>query len=192
LSDLGDFSKGSGITKNDVVSVGLPCVRYAELYTQYNFVISECVSFVSKDVSKLAKPIQQGDILFAGSGETKEEIGKCAVYNNSVLAYAGGDTIIFRPWKANSIFLSYFLNTVGRRYLNRLGQGDSIVHIHAENLKKIYVLLPPLPEQEKIADILSAADEEIDVLNKKLEALKKQKQGLMQQLLTGKIRVKVN
>ena len=189
LGDLGIFSKGSGITKNDLVSDGLPCIRYAELYTKYNFVIPNCVSFISEEVSKTAKPIQCGDILFAGSGETKEEIGKCAVYDNPITAYAGGDNIILHPSGVNSVFLSYFLNTAGRRYLNRLGQGDSIVHIHAEHLKKIYVPIPPLPEQEKITEILGTWDEAIEKLSNLIEQKKLLKKGLMQKLLTGKTRL---
>lgn len=189
LGELGSFSKGSGITKNDLVSEGIPCVRYAELYTKYNFVISNCISFVSEEVSKTAKPIKYGDILFAGSGETKEEIGKCAAYISRISAYAGGDNIILRPFQDNSIFLSYFLNTVGRRYLNRLGQGDSIVHIHAENLKKVYIPIPPLPEQEKIAGILGTWDEAIEKLSNLIEQKKLLKKGLMQKLLTGKTRL---
>lgn len=190
LGELGSFSKGSGITKNDLVSEGIPCVRYAELYTKYNFVISNCISFVSEEVSKTAKPIKYGDILFAGSGETKEEIGKCAAYISRISAYAGGDNIILRPFQDNSIFLSYFLNTVGRRYLNRLGQGDSIVHIHAENLKKVYIPIPPLPEQEKIAGILGTWDEAIEKLSNLIEQKKLLKKGLMQKILTGKTRLK--
>ena len=189
LGELGSFSKGSGITKNDLVSEGIPCVRYAELYTKYNFVISNCISFVSEEVSKTAKPIKYGDILFAGSGETKEEIGKCAAYISRIPAYAGGDNIILRPFQDNSIFLSYFLNTVGRRYLNRLGQGDSIVHIHAENLKKVYIPIPPLAEQEKIAGILGTWDEAIEKLSDLIEQKKLLKKGLMQRLLTGKTRL---
>lgn len=56
----------------------------------------------------------------------------------------------------------------------------------------ITIRVPDITEQQAIADVLSTADEEIDLLNKKLEALKEQKKGLMQQLLTGQIRVKVN
>lgn len=189
LGELGCFSKGSGITKNDLISEGIPCVRYAELYTKYNFVIPKCVSFISEDTAKTAKQVQLGDILFAGSGETKEEIGKCAAYVNKTPAYAGGDNIIFRPHQDNSIFLSYFLNTIGRCYLNRFGQGDSIVHIHAENLKKICILLPPLSEQEKIAEILSCWDDGIEKLSALIEKKKIQKKALMQQLLTGKTRL---
>lgn len=50
---------------------------------------------------------------------------------------------------------------------------------------------PPFSEQQKIAEVLSACDEEISLLQQKLQALQKQKKGLMQQLLTGKTRVKV-
>lgn len=191
LGLLGEFSKGSGITKNDLVQDGLPCVRYAELYTKFDFIIPFCISFISEETAKTAKPIQKGDILFAGSGETKEEIGKCAIYMNDLNAYAGGDNIIFRTTQAEPLYLSFYLNTLGRKLLNKLGQGDSIVHIHSGDLKNVIIPLPPLCEQEKIADILSKADEEIDLLTSKLSALKSQKKGLMQKLLTGQIRVKV-
>ncbi len=56
---------------------------------------------------------------------------------------------------------------------------------------KIKVNIPTVEEQQKIASVLNAADKEIDLLSDKLEALKNQKKGLMQKLLTGKIRVKV-
>ena len=61
--------------------------------------------------------------------------------------------------------------------------------VYLGELGKITLRLPPLPEQEKIAAVLSAADEEISTLEKQLAAYKQQKLGLMQQLLTGKIRV---
>ena len=56
----------------------------------------------------------------------------------------------------------------------------------------ITISIPDTKEQQAIADVLSTADDEINLLNQKLEALKEQKKGLMQQLLTGQTRVKVN
>ena len=56
----------------------------------------------------------------------------------------------------------------------------------------ITISVPDISEQQAIADVLSTADDEIDLLNKKLILFKEQKKGLMQQLLTGNIRVKVN
>lgn len=189
LGLLGDFSKGSGITKKDLVQEGLPCVRYAELYTKFDFIIPFCISFISEEIAKTAKPIQKGDILFAGSGETKEEIGKCAVYMNNLNAYAGGDNIIFRTTKAEPLYLSFYLNTLGRKQLNKIGQGDSIVHIHSADLKRVIIPLPPLPEQEKIAEILGTWDTAIEKLSALIEQKKQLKKGLMQRLLTGKQRL---
>lgn len=57
---------------------------------------------------------------------------------------------------------------------------------------KIKVNIPTIEEQQKIASVLNAADKKIELLSDKLEALKNQKKGLMQKLLTGGIRVKIN
>ena len=66
-------------------------------------------------------------------------------------------------------------------------------YIVLDTLSKMKLNVPvDIAEQKAIADVLSTADEEINLLNKKLEALKEQKKGLMQQLLTGQTRVKVN
>ena len=56
-------------------------------------------------------------------------------------------------------------------------------------IKAYQIPLPSLPEQRKIATVLSACDREIEFLSKKVDVLKEQKKGLMQQLLTGKVRV---
>jgi type I restriction enzyme S subunit len=58
-------------------------------------------------------------------------------------------------------------------------------------IEKIKIKLPSKEEQEKIAQTLTLADKEIELLKNELEALKKQKKGLMQRLLTGEVRVKV-
>jgi type I restriction enzyme S subunit len=57
--------------------------------------------------------------------------------------------------------------------------------------KKMKIKLPPIQEQQKIAQLLTLADKEIELLKKELETLKEQKRGLMQGLLSGGVRVKV-
>ena len=77
--------------------------------------------------------------------------------------------------------------------LLKISQGGTRKSLKFSALKTLKIYIPSdINEQQAIADVLSAADEEIDLLNKKLEALKEQKKGLMQQLLTGQTRVKVN
>ena len=56
-------------------------------------------------------------------------------------------------------------------------------------MKTISIKLPNLKKQQKIAEVLTTCDDEINLLNLKLENLKKQKQGLIQKLLSGKVRI---
>jgi type I restriction enzyme S subunit len=70
-------------------------------------------------------------------------------------------------------------------------EGGTLQRLYNNILRSAPFVCPPLPEQKKIAEILSKADEEIDLLNQELEKLKMQKKGLMQKLLTGVWRVKL-
>lgn len=190
LGMIGTFSKGKGLSKSELIETGIPSIRYGEIYTTHHYVIKKFYSFISPESARESKRIQQNDILFAGSGETLEDIGKCVAFTDEVKAYAGGDVIILRPKNIDSIFLAYSLNagyTIRQKY--RIGQGHSVVHIYSKDLKQLLIFTPSLPEQKKIAAVLSACDKEIDLLTQKRDALKTQKKGLMQKLLTGQVRV---
>lgn len=190
LADIGSFSKGSSISKEQLVDTGHNAVRYGELYTRYHFQIKKIYSFIPGSIIPETKKIKYGDILFAGSGETIDEIGKSAAYLLKEDCYAGGDLIIFSPKSANSLFLSYFLNIgEARKKLRELGQGQSIVHIYKSDIEKLRLHLPSLPEQNRIVSVLETWDEAIEKLAMKIEFKKRIKKGLMQRLLTGKLRL---
>jgi type I restriction enzyme S subunit len=104
LGDLGQFQKGSGIRRDDAQSGDLACVRYGELYTTHDNIIRTFASRLSATVAATARRLRRGDLLFAGSGETKEEIGKCAAIIDDIEAYAGGDVVILRPREGDSNF----------------------------------------------------------------------------------------
>jgi len=192
LSELGYFSKGKGITKSELVANGLPCIRYGELYTTHDFTIKEFVSFISKKTAEESKEIKDGDILFAGSGETIEEIGKSAAFVKKGKAYAGGDIIILSTNRnVNAECLSYILEIdYVRKQKRRLGQGNSVVHIYPNDLSKLEIPLPPLPEQRAIANLLSTWDTAISKHKQLIAQKELRKKWLMQNLLTGKKRLK--
>lgn len=193
LSSLGIFSKGAGILKDQVVETGLNAVRYGELYTKYNYQIRKVHSHIPASIISETKKIKYGDILFAGSGETIDEIGKSAAYLIHKDAYAGGDIIIFTPKNSDSMFLSYFLNVgESRKKLRELGQGQSVVHLYKSDLEKIKLHIPAITEQKAIANILNLSENEICNLEKKLSLLKEQKTHLLNNLITGIIRTPVN
>ncbi len=192
LSQIGIFLRGKGITKTDLTDSGVPCLRYAEIYTSFNDVVTKLNSVVSKEAALRATPIHYGDIIFATSGETAEEIGKAIAYLGNDPAVAGGDTVILRGHGQDPCYLAYVLNSQEAvRQKARLGKGNSVVHIHAKDLGEIRIPLPPLPEQRKIAEILRTWDEAIEKLDMLKAAKGRYKRGLMQKLLTGEWRVAV-
>lgn len=93
-----------------------------------------------------------------------------------------------------SKFVYYVTNTDEFRVRGEANMQGSAgqKRVTTDYLKQFPLKLPPLPEQQKIAQILTAADNEIELLQKKLAFLKQEKTALMQQLLTGKRRVKIN
>ena len=186
LKDIGNFLRGSGISKKDLSDTGIPAIRYGDIYTKYDFVIKNVSSFTNSKGTELKK----GDILFAGSGETAEEIGKSVAFIDDYKAFAGGDIIIFRPnIDLNSLFLSYILNSGKcRKDISIMGQGHTVVHIYASSLEILKVILPPLDEQKRIAEVLSLCDKLIENLTKLIEKKEIYKKGVMQRVLSGEVR----
>ena len=85
-------------------------------------------------------------------------------------------------------YLYYFLDDFQKNVCSFVETGTQ-GNLNAEIVKNFKIKLPNLNEQQKIAEVLTACDDEINLLNLKLENLKKQKQGLMQKLLNGKVRI---
>lgn len=190
LERLGTFYKGQGIRRDDVSIEGMPCIRYGEIYTRYDDYVVVPESRIPGDVAQSAFPLKTGDILFAGSGETAEEIGMCVAYLGEQQAYAGGDIVVLRPARGISAYLGHLLNHPSiARQKARLGQGDAVVHINARSLAQIEVRLPPEDEQTAIATVLSDMDAEIEALERRRGKARQVKQGMMQQLLTGRVRL---
>ena len=91
--------------------------------------------------------------------------------------------------KMSHSFLQFLIHRVVDEILS-LTTGSTFPNVDSKSLKGIEVHIPPYQEQIAIAKILEAADKEINLFKQKLEAYKEQKKGLMQVLLTGKVRLK--
>lgn len=181
LGDICEFLKGKGISKDDLADNGIPCIRYGELYTIYDEIIQKVVSRTNLDSGELIFS-KANDIVLPTSGETAIDICKasCVMIDNVAL---GGDLNVLRS-KQNGAFLSYYINHMAKYDIAKLAQGVSIVHLYASELKSLQIPLPPLAEQEKIAQILGVWDKGISVLKSLIEAKTKRKKALMQRLLT--------
>ena len=78
-----------------------------------------------------------------------------------------------------------------KRFLISFGMGGGQPNINQEIIKTFHVAFPPLPEQQKIASILSNTDEKIQSYERYRQKLQRLKKSLMQKLLTGEVRVAV-
>lgn len=117
-------------------------------------------------------------------------IGKVAVIDKDN-TYVLSDHIFRIKTTENSNFLAYLINSdLINKKIRREVSGTAQLGLGKRTIENLKIKLPNLKEQQKIAEVLTACDDEINLLNLKLENLKKQKQGLMQQLLSGKVRTK--
>lgn len=191
LGEIGDLRKGAGISRGEAGSGSIPCIRYGEIYTDYSAYTFETATGISADAASRATRMSFGDIVFACTGETKEDIGKCVAYMSNTIGYAGGDTHVFTPNRGiDPVFLSSLLNTSEvRRQKAAYGQGDAVVHISGDSLKAIELCIPPYEEQQAIAKVLMDFDNEIAANEHKLEKYRQIRQGMMRELLTGHIRL---
>lgn len=189
LAHFGEFRKGRGIARADITDEGVPAILYGDLYTQYELKAETLVKRTTPEVAANAEEIRTGDLLLTGSGETKEDIGRCIVYLGKEKAYAGGDVIILRQNKADSLYLSYVLNSapvVAQK--TQMAKGEIVVHIYSSDLRDIVFLLPPLPEQRAIAAFLDERTARIDALvarkRRLVQLLKEKRQALITRAVT--------
>ena len=196
LGQFGTLSKGKGGNKGDEVPFGIPCVRYGDLYTTHTYFIWKSRSFVSQEKATDYTPLRFGDVLFAASGETIEEIGKSAVNLIQTDACCGGDIILFRSkHRVNAQFLGYATDcSPVAIQKSTAGRGITVKHIYGDQLKYVTLTLPPLCEQDAIVRFLDHADRRIRryIRSKErlIELLEEQKQAIIHQAVTGQIDVR--
>ena len=192
LGAIGKTYNGlAGITKDDFEEGSDKYIPYINIYMNGVVNTSELGSV---RINSRQNTVAYGDILFTTSSETPNEVGFSSVLLNEVdNLYLNSFCFGYRLINFNSLIPQYaayyFRSNIFRKKMYKLAQGSTRFNISKEEVMKLMVELPPEQEQSAIADVLSTTDKTIQKEKQKLEALKQQKKGLMQQLLTGKRRV---
>ena len=197
LGRIGLFFKGSGGTKEDEREEGIPCVRYGDLYTHHRFFITASRACVAPELAATTyTPIAYGDVLFAGSGETMEEIGKSAVNLIRGPVCCGGDVIVFRPSiDAEARFLGYMADCSASVHQKAcIGRGFTVMHIYSSDLKYMTVAIPPVPEQAAIVSFLDRTTAALDAATasaqRETALLREYRTRLIADVVTGKLDVR--
>lgn len=191
LDEIFQFKKGQGLSKKAVVEDGLtPCVLYGELYTHYGDVIRAVKSCTN---SNGGVPSKTGDVLIPASTTTTgiDLANATAVLEDGIRL--SGDINILRPLETDTDprFMARLLTYAETFKLARRAQGSTIVHLYGSHLKDIVISVPSHEEQVAISDAIDLTEGPVQALQGKLQTLKTEKAALMQQLLTGKRRVKL-
>ena len=188
------FAKGKGITKDEVIEDGsIPCVRYGEIYSKYNNKFDSCFSMTEEKFIPTPQYFSYGNILFAGTGELIEEIGKNIVYVGQQRCLAGGDIIVMKH-NENPVFLNYALSSSYSQAQKSYGKIKlKVVHISETDIGNILVALPSIKEQNLIADYLDDKCTKIDkaIVDKEqvIEKMTEYKKSLIYESVTGKRKV---
>ena len=134
-------------------------------------------------------PVKKGDILICVRNGSKSLIGKCALINEDAEGMAFGAFMAIFRGEFNYYLIHVFSTDIYNREIHR-NLGATINSINGSDLKEFKIPLPPLPEQKAIAKVLSTADAAIHTTEKLIAQKELRKKWLMQQLLTGKKRLK--
>ena len=190
LGQVGTLTKGTGGNKEDELPTGMPCVRYGDLYTTHKYFVENARSFIAPEVADQYTKIKFGDVLFAASGETADEIGKSAVNLLRGPAYCGGDVILFRP-HGHLIprYTGYMMDCEPIVHQKAtMGRGFTVYHIYGKQLKYLRIPIPPPEEQAAIVQFLDHTDEQIQryIAGKErfIALLEEERQALIHQAVT--------
>ena len=118
-------------------------------------------------------------------------IGSIARWEGDCEALVSPDYVVFECGpELDPDYLNHFRRGhVWDSYVKRSGDGSVRVRIYFDHLSRMRIRLPGIQEQRRIAKVLDASNADLRLLEQKLNALKQQKRGLMQQLLTGNTRL---
>lgn len=154
----------------------------------------EAVESVHVEPTESQNNVQPGDLLFNGSSETPEEVAFCSwVEDCAANTFLNSFCFGFRPSvpdQISGLFMAYYFRSrPGRMAVSSLAQGATRYNIAKTALLQAPLSLPAFDEQQAIASILSAMDEELSALESRLTKARALKQAMAQALLTGRIRL---
>lgn len=199
LGDLFSFSGGYPIPRSQLTDEGVLYLHYGDIHTRTSTIISTEIDKrwlprLERSKVKELDFLKTGDLVFADASEDYEGVGKSIIIinNDNEELVAGLHTIIGKS-NVDVLYLHYkryFLESEStRKQIKKLATGSKVYGISKGNISKIVIPIPPLPEQQQIALTLSELDNRIDLYIHERENYIELKKALMEQLLTGKIRV---
>ena len=150
--------RGAGIKRDEVGKEGTPCIRYGEIHTTYNIWFKKCISHTDEHKQATKKYAEYGDILFAITSEDIPLVGNSVAYLGKEKILVGGDIVVMKH-NQDPKYMAYALSTSDA--IKQKGKGkvkSKVVHTNVPSLQEIVIPIPPIEEQQRIANILDRFD----------------------------------
>ncbi|MBI0063200.1 restriction endonuclease subunit S [Bifidobacterium apousia] len=196
LGNEGRFYGGlSGKDKKDFETGDACFVTYMNVYKN-PFARQDMMGCVSVGAGEKQNKVLYGDLLFTQSSETVEEVGLSSVYLHDDEPYLNSFCMGYRfnnPKEVCHKFIGYCMRSDRvRKSIMPMGQGISRINLSSKRLGTVSFHIPSLPEQRKIADLLSTVDNVIAAQQAEVDAWKQRKKGAMQKLFSQEVRFKAD
>ncbi|POA39005.1 restriction endonuclease subunit S [Pseudomonas sp. GW456-12-1-14-TSB6] len=157
LGELGQLFRGSGLQKKDFTETGVPAIHYGQIYTYYGLSTSKTKSFVSPDLARQLRKVNQGDVIITNTSENLEDVGKALVYLGEQQAVTGGHATILRP--GNCLLGKYFAHFTQTSKFSgekrRYAKGTKVIDVSATDMAKIRIPIPCPDNPKKSLEIQS-------------------------------------
>ncbi|MDD3317494.1 MAG: restriction endonuclease subunit S [Methanosarcina sp.] len=201
LGDLFDFSGGLSASRDQLSMEGYCYLHYGDIHTSNRTFID--VRSEQQEIPKLDIPLKKasstslledGDVVFVDASEDDEGTSRhVVIINKDKIPFISGLHTIVAKSKTGELdhqYRRYCFQTVDiKRQFRFFAVGTKVSGISKTNIARITLPVPPVPEQEAIAEALSDADAFIESLEQLISKKRQIKQGAMQELLTGKRRL---
>jgi len=182
IKDLGKSYSVMNMSKEDLSETGNECIIYGELFTTYDCVAANIVSKTQKAVH--SSTVSTGyDLLFPASTtvDAQSLIAPTAVSIPNIIL--GGDMFgIAVKQEFNNEYLSYAFNYIYKKHLAQYAQGSTIIHLHYNDIKNLYIGIPNKITQDKLVTLLKSMQDKILTEKKMLSMLETQKAHLLRNL----------
>lgn len=160
ISEIGKFQRGKRFVRNDMISDGVPCIHYGEMYTHYGISAVESKSYLSKDLvlSKKLRVAEKGDVIIVAAGETVEDIGKGTAWlgEESVVTH---DACFSYKSPIHPVYFAYFTRTnLYHDQIKRNISSGKISAINEKGFSSVLIPVPSMEEQKSIVKILNELD----------------------------------
>lgn len=156
LGEVGDFVRGNGIQKSDLIDRGVPAIHYGQVHTTYGTWADETVSFVAPALAAKLRKAKSGDLVIATTSEDDQAVGKATAWVGAEEAAISGDAYIYRHSLVPK-YVAYFFQTDDfQNQKTRWITGTKVRRLSGASLANIRIPVPHPDVQQEIVRVLDS------------------------------------